>query len=133
MARNKHRRPSVEADINITNLVDVTLVLLIIFIIVSPFLEQAINVKLPNARGKKPMKDPVVVVIDSHGVIQVDNKTTDMEMLQQELMTALGPESATRPVHVRSDESVPYGDFAKVMSLIQEAGIQNISMITKPG
>lgn len=132
MARNKHRRPAVMADINITNLVDVTMVLLIIFIIVAPMLEQGLEIKLPQATGPNVVrKDAVQVSVTENNEIMVDNDLVDLNNLPVKIVGIMGDELTTRPVNIRGDKNVPWGDLALVLSTIRNAGITNINFVVQ--
>lgn len=132
MAHKKYRRQQMLADINITNLVDVTLVLLIIFIIVAPFLEQGLKIRLPEARGDEIIRNAVTVELDSEGLITVEREICSLETLEAKLVAVMGVELATRPVHFRGDQDVRYGDLTQVFSIIKGAGVRNLNLVTKP-
>lgn len=133
MATNDKRRPLI-AQINITPLVDVMLVLLVIFMITAPMLQQGVNVSLPKATAK-PLGDvqtQVVLAVTSDGTVRIDGTPTAINDLAGKLTALLNPDPS-RPVHVRADKDVPYGRVAEVMAAVQRAGAKKIGMITDPG
>ncbi len=133
MATNDKRRPLI-AQINITPLVDVMLVLLVIFMITAPMLQQGVNVSLPKATAK-PLGDvqtQVVLAVTSDGTVRIDGTPTAINDLAGKLTALLNPDPS-RPVHVRADKDVPYGRVAEVMAAVQRAGAKKIGMVTDPG
>lgn len=133
MATNDKRRPLI-AQINITPLVDVMLVLLVIFMITAPMLQQGVNVSLPKATAK-PLGDvqtQVVLAVTSDGTVRIDGTPTAINDLPEKLTALLNPDP-NRPVHMRADKDVPYGRVAEVMAAVQRAGAKKIGMVTDPG
>jgi len=123
----------VMADINVTPLVDVMLVLLIIFMIAAPMLHQGIEVALPRAEAKNlPLKveDPIVLSIDRDGRIYIREALVP----EAELVDRLKPQVATRPgdtVFLKGDRDVPYGKVIDVLDVLRRGGIQNVGMVTE--
>jgi biopolymer transport protein ExbD/biopolymer transport protein TolR len=118
-------------DINITPFVDVVLVLLIIFMITAPVLQSGIEVELPKTKTVKPIvEERLVVTIDRSQRLYLGNNLVNINALG-ELLQAKMP-AGQRSVFVRCDESVPFGTFANVMDTSRQAGIENISVVTKP-
>lgn len=123
------------SEINITPMVDVMLVLLVVFIITAPLMTNAINVNLPDTETTEQVeepKKPVVLSIDAQGKIYLDKDEYALEILQQELegRKAVDPELR---LNLNADEAVNYGTVAKVMVLIEKAGIDRLSMVTERG
>jgi biopolymer transport protein TolR len=123
------------ADINVTPLVDVMLVLLIIFMITAPMLTQGLDVALPQAEGKSfelASNNPAKVTIVSSGAVYVDGTavgSTDLEL-------TLGPMLRTRRIKralLEADEGVPYGRVVAVLDVMNRAGVEQLGMITRPG
>ena len=114
------------SEINITPFVDVVLVLLIIFMITAPVLQSGIEIELPRTKTVRVVtQERMVVTIDrAQKVYLNDNKLA--EVLQA------NPASAGRGVYVRCDEKVPFGVFATVIDIIRQAGIENVSVVTRP-
>jgi biopolymer transport protein TolR len=128
---NNGRTQTAMADINITPLVDVVLVLLLIFMLTAPVLQSGVEVAVPQTRN-------VAQLTDVHEVITIDKDQNvflqDKPVNIHDLPTALGPtpKSEKRVVYVRADKSVPFGAFASVMDEVKLAGITNISIVTQP-
>jgi len=121
------------AEINVTPLVDVILVLLIIFMVTAPMLQMGIDVNLPRVKSKTidVNEEKVVLTIDGAKEIFV-NKT---KIPLTELGTRLGDVFAgriERELYMRADRTVPYGYVVEVMAEVRKAGIDKLGMITEP-
>jgi len=120
------------SQINVTPLVDVMLVLLVIFMVTAPILQQGVAVDLPDARaGALAGKDEQLVVSLTKGGVLYLN---DAKMTSADLETKLRTIAAQRPdgqVFVRADKSVPYGEVVGVMATIKQAGIRRVGMVTQ--
>jgi len=121
------------SDINITPLVDVVLVLLVIFMITAPVLQSGIDVNVPRTRTVKQItQQRTVVTIDSQQRVYLDDKPVNVNDLPGLLQQKNGSNPANRVIYLRSDEKVPFGAFASVMDAVKQAGITNISIVTRP-
>jgi biopolymer transport protein ExbD/biopolymer transport protein TolR len=123
------------ADINITPLVDVVLVLLLIFMLTAPVLQSGIEVAVPQTRTVEQITEQrTVITIDKDQNVFLNNTGTDRAINIHDLANALGPtlSGSKRVVYVRADKQVQFGAFASVMDAIKQAGITNISIITHP-
>ncbi len=129
------------ADINITPLVDVVLVLLIIFMLTAPVLQSGINVAVPHTRSVAQLTEQrTVVTIDKSQNVFLQqgsrNNGADTPINLTDLTAALRSsgrsDPANRTIYVRADERVPFGAFASVMDAVKRAGITNISIVTQP-
>ena len=121
------------AQINITPLVDVMLVLLVIFMVTAPLLQQGIGVELPRVAAK-PLTTEVEqlnVVISRDGGVRLNNTSLSAAELTQKL-TALVQSQPDCKVALRADKTVPYGQLAEVMAVIRNAGVKKIGMVTEP-
>jgi biopolymer transport protein ExbD/biopolymer transport protein TolR len=126
------RTQSSLAEINITPLVDVVLVLLIIFMITAPVLQSGIDVSVPKTRTVKEITEQrVVLTIDRSQKIFLGDRPVNIHELAQKLRTA-GVDPAHQVIYLRADERVPFGAFAGVMDAVKQAGITNISIVTQP-
>lgn len=121
------------SEINITPMVDVMLVLLVVFIITAPLMTNSIKVNLPDTDATVQIeepKKPVVVSIDEQGRIYLDKDEYSLDIIESELASrkALDPEIR---LNLNADETVPYGTVAKLMVLIEKAGISRLSFVTE--
>lgn len=122
------------AEINVTPLVDVMLVLLIIFMITAPMLTQGLEVALPQAEGRSfelASNNPAKVTITAAGAVYVDGTSVG----SQNLELSLGPMLRSRGIKralLEADEGVPYGRVVGVLDVMNRAGVQQLGMITKP-
>lgn len=121
------------SEINITPMVDVMLVLLVVFIITAPLMTNAIKVNLPDTDATVQIeepKKPVVLSIDEQGRIYLDKDEYSLDVIENELASRKGQDPDIR-LNLNADETVPYGTVAKVMVLVEKAGIQRLSFITE--
>jgi biopolymer transport protein TolR len=121
------------AQINVTPLVDVMLVLLVIFMVTAPIIQQGVTVDLPKTRaaGLNSQEDPLVVGLTKEGVVYLNDNPIALADLRAKL-AAIGQESPDRALLLRADRSVPYGDVVGVIAAIKEAGISKLGMVTEP-
>ena len=125
------------ADINITPLVDVVLVLLLIFMLTAPVLQSGINVAVPHTRSVNQLTEQRIVVTidkDQNVFLQAGgaDKPTNLSDLTSSLRSTGRGDPAKRIIYLRADEKVPFGAFASVMDAVKRAGITNISIVTQP-
>jgi biopolymer transport protein ExbD/biopolymer transport protein TolR len=100
--------------------------------ITAPVLQSGIQVDLPKTQTVKEIKTArVVITIDRAQRVYIDDKPVNIHQLGAEAKAKL-TDPAHQPVYIRCDESVPFGSFATVTSQLQQAGIQNISVVTVP-
>ena len=121
------------AQINVTPLVDVMLVLLVIFMVTAPIIQQGVSVDLPKTRaaGLNSQEDPLVVGLTKDGKVFLNDNAIALADLKGKL-AAIGQASPDRAVLLRADRSVPYGDVVGVIAAIKEAGINKLGMVTEP-
>jgi biopolymer transport protein TolR len=121
------------SQINVIPLVDIVLVLLIIFMITAPMLEEGIDVNLPKveASGLPVPKEPVIVTIDSKRRVFINKKRLKPTELGKKL-EAIFKRRTDRMVLLKADATVPYGFVAEAMAEIRKAGIVKIGMVTEP-
>jgi biopolymer transport protein TolR len=118
------------SDINVTPFVDVMLVLLVIFMVTAPLLQQGIDVNLPKAKGKDlPPEERITLIIKRDGVIYMNDNPVSLPEMRKKLesISKLNPN-----VFLKADKDVPYGFVVEVMGDIKEAGIEKLGMITEP-
>ena len=121
------------AQINVTPLVDVMLVLLVIFMVTAPIIQQGVSVDLPKTRaaGLNSQEDPLVVGLTKDGTVYLNDNQIAVADLRGKL-TAIGRERPDRAVLLRADRSVPYGDVVGIIAAIKESGINKLGMVTEP-
>ena len=125
------------AEINITPLVDVVLVLLVIFMITAPALQSGIEVNVPKTRTVKEITEQrLVVTIDHDQRIFLGDEPVNIHDLARRLQAAGGDaakrDAVKQTIYLRADQTVPFGAFASVMDAVKQAGITNVSIVTQP-
>ena len=121
------------AEINITPLVDVVLVLLLIFMLTAPVLQSGVEVAIPKTRSVNQLtEERMVVTIDREQNIFLQDKAVNVNQLPSLLKVPRNADASKRIIYLRADERVPFGAFASVMDAVKQAGITNISIVTQP-
>ncbi|MFN3739068.1 MAG: protein TolR [Thermodesulfovibrionales bacterium] len=118
------------SEINVTPFVDVMLVLLVIFMVTAPLMQQGIDVNLPKAKGKElPPEERLIVTVKSSGDIFLNDIPVSLPDLKNKLsqLSRRNPE-----VFLRADRSVSYGFVAELMAEIKDAGIERLGLVTEP-
>lgn len=130
--RGRRRRGlAAVSEINVTSLVDVTLVLLIIFMITAPIMQGGVEVQLPRAETRPiTPRDGLIVSIDRSGQIFVDRVAVSYDEFRA-TFRALAQEKGGDGVTLRADARVPYGDVARVLAVIREGGVANVGLVTE--
>ncbi len=137
-APNNSGDQSTLSEINIVPLVDIMLVLLIIFMVTAPFMQESIDVDLPavsTADASDAKKDKIITVSKEGRVyFEGDDKNSyDLETLAPPLKSLFeGSAEADKVLFVRADKDVPYGTVVEIMSMAKELGITRIGMVTQP-
>lgn len=125
----RKQRSKVVSDINVTPLVDVILVLLIIFIITSPFLRSGAKVDLPRAVVRQPQSQrAVLVTVDRAGQAFVNADRVPLPQIGAAVSAAL-QRSPGLPVLIEGDTKTEYGKIVSVMDMIRQAGIENVGLV----
>jgi len=122
------------ADINVTPLVDVMLVLLIIFMITAPLLTQGLTVALPTAEGKSfemASNNPSKIQIAASGAVYLDGVAVGSKDLDLSLGPMLRQQRVKRAL-LEADKSVPYGRVVAVLDVMNRAGVEQLGMVTQP-
>ena len=120
------------AEINITPLVDVVLVLLVIFMITAPVLQSGIEVAVPKTRTVKEITEKrLVLTINKSQQVFLGDTAVNIHELPQKLRQQ-GTDPAHQVIYLRADQSVPFGAFASLMDAVKQAGITNVSIVTQP-
>ena len=129
MATRK-RSYSAMAEINITSLVDVTLTLLIIFMLTAPYIQGGVEVNLPEAATRNVVvKEGPVISITSNRQVFFQEQAVEISDLGM-MLAPFEEDKEEVPVYLRSDEEVPYGFVLKVMAAIEVEGFLNLSLVT---
>ncbi len=135
--RYSRKRPFAEgrpmAEINVTPLVDVILVLLIIFMVTAPMLQMGIDVNLPKVKSQnvEVNEEKVILTIDSAKEIFI-NKTKIPFTELGDRLEGVYASRMDRDLYMRADRAVPYGFVVQVMAEVRKAGIDKLGMITEP-
>lgn len=120
------------AEINVTSLVDVTLVLLIIFMLTAPFIQGGVEVKLPSTQTTAvAATEGPVITLDKNRRVYLGEDQIELAQLSA-VLAELHPPTDSSPVYLRSDEDVPYGFVVRVMGEIKAAGIEEMSLVVEP-
>ena len=124
------------ADINVTPMADIMIVLLIIFMVITPMLQKGVDVKLPQASNTKERKDEpktIVVAIRKDtttylGSAKLDNQAELGPQVKERLQDL--PEGA-RIIYLKADDGLPYSEVMKVMDIVREAGVEEVALISE--
>ena len=127
--RRGSKRPM--ADINVTPMVDVMLVLLIVFMVAAPLLTVGVPIDLPQTKAKELNTDskPITVSITPAGDIYLGDKATSIDTLTADITTQ-APNGTDERIYVRGDQTANYGVVMKVMGVLSAAGFSKIGLIT---
>ncbi len=131
--RKRNNGSKLLADINVTPLVDVVLVLLIIFMVTAPMLQMGIDVNLPRVKSKSidVTEEKLILTINSGKEIYINKNKTSITDLGTKLESIFASR-IDREVFMRADKNVPYGFVVEVMSVVRKAGVDRLGMITEP-
>jgi len=132
MGGQRNNRSTI-ADINVTPLVDVMLVLLVIFMVTAPMMQQGVQVNLPKANTKAMTQEEetVIVTVDGKGRIFINKDEVSAADLRSRL-TDMFATREKKEIFLKADAGVPYGDVVKAMADIKGAGIERLGMVTEP-
>jgi biopolymer transport protein TolR len=124
---------STMSEINVTPMVDVMLVLLIIFMVTAPLIQQGVKVNLPEARAApvEAADKKLVLSIDMQKRVYIGEAEVALDELEKKL-AANAKAQSDKEVYLHADRDVPYGVVVDVMAAAQRAGITNVGMITDP-
>jgi biopolymer transport protein ExbD/biopolymer transport protein TolR len=126
------RTQSSLADINITPLVDVVLVLLIIFMVTAPVLQSGIEVNVPKTKTVKEItEERLVITINKEQRVFLGNDPININEIATRLRQKVR-DPQHQSIFLRADEDVPFGAFATVMDAVKRSGITNVSIVTQP-
>jgi biopolymer transport protein ExbD len=130
--RRRRSRAGLVTDVNVTSLVDVTMMLLIIFILVAPILNQGIELKLPEASSAEPEpEDGLRISLGPEGEIFFDGKPILPQALDDELRVRAS-RNRELPVLLEGDQRLAYGSVLDVLDRARMAGLTRVSLATEP-
>lgn len=121
------------SEINVTPLVDVMLVLLIVFMISAPLMQQGIQVDLPKTKSPalSEQEKPVVIAVNRSGNVEINGNEFQSSQVTEKLR-AIFAKRDKKEIFIQADKSIPYGTVANVMAQAQAAGIHRIGLVTEP-
>lgn len=126
-----------KSDMNVVPYIDVMLVLLVIFMVTAPMITTGVQVDLPQANSNPIQTEdkPAIVTLEANGTLKLEQDTVTLDELQMALTTAqteaqLNNKQLT--VLINGSESRPYGEVMKLMSTLQDAGLTQVGLLTKP-
>ena len=133
------KRRRAVSEINVVPYIDVMLVLLIIFMITAPLLQQGVEVDLPNAPAEPldaNVPDPIVISVDKSGLLYLNiapspEDNIDQKSLVRQVKAALAADPK-RPVMVRGDAEGPYQNVVSALVLLQQAEVDSVGLVTDP-
>lgn len=131
---NSTGNPMPTAEINMTPLVDVMLVLLIIFIITAPLLTHSVKLDLPRASSAPSQQKPTTlqVAINGDNTVFIGSEAVDRKSLEAKFKTAVEQNPDTE-MHLKADRATRYEAVAETLSAAQRAGLSKIGFVTQPG
>jgi biopolymer transport protein TolR len=131
-SRSKARKQKAVSDLNITNLIDVMLVLLIIFMITAPMMTQGVQVDLPKADAQNvEVNKYIQVSVTKRNEIYINQERVSLYDFSRRFKQVFGGNKST-PVFVNGDKQVAYGLIVRVISEIQNAGVVKLGFVTEP-
>src|SRR5215467_8745667 len=121
------------SQINVTPLVDVMLVLLIIFMVTAPILQQGVTIDLPKvaAGPLSGEEEQLVVNVTKSGQVLLNDTPLELDQLTEKLR-AIAAARPDRQLFVRADQAVPYGQVMRVMGAVHDAGLVRVGLVTEP-
>ncbi|MFL5046380.1 MAG: protein TolR [Xanthobacteraceae bacterium] len=134
VGKRRHRRKAVMAEINVTPLVDVMLVLLIIFMVSAPLLTVGVPIDLPQTQAKSLDQDqkPLTVSVNTHGQVFLQDSEIKVEELVPKLQAiAQARGGLDERIYVRGDRKVDYGAVMRVMGRLSQAGFRRVALVTE--
>jgi biopolymer transport protein TolR len=130
--RSRRRRATVMADINVTPMVDVMLVLLIVFMVAAPLLTVGVPIDLPQTQAKamEQDKEPLTLSVNDKGQVFLQNTEIKLDEIVPKLK-AIAKNGAEERIYVRGDRKVDYGTVMKVMGRLSAAGYRRVALVTE--
>jgi biopolymer transport protein TolR len=134
VGRRRHTRKPVMAEINVTPMVDVMLVLLIIFMVSAPLLTVGVPIDLPQTKAKSldQDKEPLTISVNTKGEIYLQNSEIKIEELVAKLQAVTQARGGSdERIYVRGDKKVDYGTVMRVMGRLSSAGFRRVALVTE--
>jgi len=141
MAYTRVRRRKCMSEINVVPYIDITFVLLVIFMVTAPLFHRGVEVELPSAPAEQLEKkyknqEPLIISVDQAGQVFVNKADSPKDpvpddLFRNQIREILSKEQGS-PIYVRGDKNVDYGRVITVMVMLQDAGVDNVGLITDP-
>jgi biopolymer transport protein TolR len=133
MTPSSNKSRMVLSEINVTPLVDVMLVLLVVFMITAPMMQQGIDIQLPKtaASGIETKSEPMIITIKQNNVILINDTKVSMESVREKIKGVFKTRK-DKQVYIKADKKVDYGTVAEVIADVKAAGIENVGLVTLP-
>jgi biopolymer transport protein TolR len=134
VGKRRHNRRPVMAEINVTPMVDVMLVLLIIFMVSAPLLTVGVPIDLPQTRAKSldQDKEPLTISVNTKGEVYLQNSEIKMDELVAKLQAITQARGGNdERIYVRGDKKVDYGTVMRVMGRLSAAGFRRVALVTE--
>ena len=134
VGKRRHRRKPVMAEINVTPMVDVMLVLLIIFMVSAPLLTVGVPIDLPQTQAKSldQDKEPLTVSVNTKGEVYLQNSEIKIDELVPKLQAITQARGGNdERIYVRGDRKVDYGTVMRVMGRLSAAGFRRVALVTE--
>jgi biopolymer transport protein TolR len=134
VGKRRHLRKPVMAEINVTPMVDVMLVLLIIFMVSAPLLTVGVPIDLPQTKAKslENDKEPLTISVNTKGEVWLQNTEIKIDELVAKLQAITQARGGTdERIYVRGDKKVDYGTMMRVMGRLSAAGFRRVALVTE--
>ena len=130
----KNNKSNVVADINVTPMVDIMLVLLIIFMVITPMLQKGVSVDMARTENPREMReadqdDAIVVAVTRDGKIYLESAQLNAERLLEQIQDLLA-DKVDKTVYVKSDRRAKYGSVVEVVDTVRSAGVESLGLLT---
>ena len=130
----KTEKSNVVADINVTPMVDIMLVLLIIFMVITPMLQKGVSVDMAKTNNPREMReadqdDAIVVAVTRDGRIYLESAQLNAERLLEQIQDLLA-DKVDKTVYVKSDRRAKYGSVVEVVDTVRSAGVESLGLLT---
>ncbi|MDD5542742.1 MAG: biopolymer transporter ExbD [Acidobacteriia bacterium] len=136
LAEGENKPSSVKSDINVTPMVDIMLVLLIIFMVVTPMLQHGVSVDLAKAKNPREMKeadrdDAILIAVNRDGRFFMGSDEIKRDQIAQKVKDLLDRKTGDKTVYIKSDRRAKYGDVSAVVDEVRTAGVDAVGLITE--